>query len=288
MKKNLFNFELDKVVISNFGLVQESTKETIAAIREKQDLVVINTNRNIQSTYAFAKELNIDYSINLDGQAIYDYKKNKYIWIKYFDNNLISFVFLRYQDKPFSFYLFGNQNIYKIKRTNRTLELEKKFSLELIDKEIVDLKNKDNISSNLEYLIESKEKIFKVVIHSDSTKTILEELDFFKKNYSEIFDITYFYENTSFLELRLKNINKFFAIQWFISYLKKENSKNNIGNVISISNSIFDLYLIKETLGIVFKGSPIVLKKDAYYITEQTYNEHAFKEAVLWYYNNFN
>lgn len=80
--KNIFAFDLDGTLLDSSGKIPQSAKDAVKLIHSKGDFAVINTGRHYKATHEIASDINIDYSINLNGGEIFDFNSNLSLWRK--------------------------------------------------------------------------------------------------------------------------------------------------------------------------------------------------------------
>lgn len=278
--------DLDGTLLNQYGIVTESTKQTIKQTIDNGIDVILASGRPIHSIETIANEIGSKkYFIAGNGALIYDMEKQQAIYEKMLDKQKILEIAKICEENSI------NYNIYT---TETIIAKDLKYNVLYYYKENLqkDEKNRTSITlvDNIKEYIEksANEKFLKITI-CDESKTIfnsvLRKLKEIKnievlevghmsrktiKQGTEDVSIEYYYT-----EISLQNVNKWQAIEYLIQKIGIEKQE-----VIAIGDNMNDAEMIKNAgIGIAMGQSTPKIKEMADDITDDNEND-GVKKAI--------
>ena len=245
MKIKLFLFDIDKTFVNRKLEVFKKTKDSVEYIKNKGDLVALNTGRGPVTSKPIAEQAGIRYIVAFNGQSIFDYKENKYLYNNIMDKNLYTKLVKFLTKYNQSIITYGNENMLEWDKDNVETyydSLSSDMQLEMSKYYHHDKFN--DLSSYLKKFNSLNDNIIKVIVHTEDIKTLKEIVKDLKSNFEEF---VYYYDSNPSprpnVEVCLKDNNKMTGALKLIELLKL---KRNEVDLVAFGDGDNDVPIFKE------------------------------------------
>ena len=233
--KKMIVVDLDGTLLNRYGIVPESTKQTIKETIDNGNDVIIASGRPIDSIKTIAKEINSNnYFIAGNGSLIYDIKKDEIIYEKFLSKSKVLEIAKICEENSISYNIYTEEtiiakqlkhNVLYYYKENLKKEEKNKTSITIVEDIIEYIKNSNNEKFLKITICDETKSIFNSVIRKLKTISDIDILDVSHmsrkviKQGTEDVNIEYFYT-----EISLKEVDKWTAIEYLINKLniKKE------------------------------------------------------------------
>ena len=238
--KKMIVVDLDGTLLNRYGMVPESTKQTIKETIENGNDVIIASGRPIDSIKAIAEEIGSkNYFIAGNGALIYDIKNDKKIYEKFLNKQKVLEIIKICEENSIFYNIYTEETIIAKQLKHNVLfyykenlkKAEKdKTSITLVDNIMEYIKDSDNDKFLKITICDESKSVFNSVIRKLKTIQNIDILDVSHmsrkviRQGSEDVSIEYFYT-----EISLADVDKWNAIEYLMEKLNVPNE-----NVIAI------------------------------------------------------
>lgn len=234
--KKMIVVDLDGTLLNRYGMVPESTKQTIKETIENGNDVIIASGRPIDSIKAIAEEIGSkNYFIAGNGALIYDIKNDKKIYEKFLNKQKVLEIIKICEENSIFYNIYTEETIIAKQLKHNVLfyykenlkKAEKdKTSITLVDNIMEYIKDSDNDKFLKITICDESKSVFNSVIRKLKTIQNIDILDVSHmsrkviRQGSEDVSIEYFYT-----EISLADVDKWNAIEYLMEKLNvpKEN-----------------------------------------------------------------
>ena len=234
--KKMIVVDLDGTLLNRYGMVPESTKQTIKETIENGNDVIIASGRPIDSIKAIAEEIGSkNYFIAGNGALIYDIKNDEKIYEKFLNKQKVLEIIKICEENSIFYNIYTEETIIA-KQLKHNVLFYYKENLKKAEKDKTSITLVDNI---MEYIKESDNDKFLKITICDESKSVfnsvirklktIQNIDILDVSHmsrkvirqgSEDVSIEYFYT-----EISLADVDKWNAIEYLMEKLNvpKEN-----------------------------------------------------------------
>ena len=234
--KKMIVVDLDGTLLNRYGMVPESTKQTIKETIENGNDVIITSGRPIDSIKAIAEEIGSkNYFIAGNGALIYDIKNDEKIYEKFLNKQKVLEIIKICEENSIFYNIYTEETIIAKQLKHNVLfyykenlkKAEKdKTSITLVDNIMEYIKDSDNDKFLKITICDESKSVFNSVIRKLKTIQNIDILDVSHmsrkviRQGSEDVSIEYFYT-----EISLADVDKWNAIEYLMEKLNvpKEN-----------------------------------------------------------------
>lgn len=234
--KKMIVVDLDGTLLNRYGMVPESTKQTIKETIENGNDVIIASGRPIDSIKAIAEEIGSkNYFIAGNGALIYDIKNDEKIYEKFLNKQKVLEIIKICEENSIFYNIYTEETIIAKQLKHNVLfyykenlkKAEKdKTSITLVDNIMEYIKDSDNDKFLKITICDESKYVFNSVIRKLKTIQNIDILDVSHmsrkviRQGSEDVSIEYFYT-----EISLADVDKWNAIEYLMEKLNvpKEN-----------------------------------------------------------------
>lgn len=234
--KKMIVVDLDGTLLNRYGMVPESTKQTIKETIENGNDVIIASGRPIDSIKAIAEEIGSkNYFIAGNGALIYDIKNDEKIYEKFLNKQKVLEIIKICEENSIFYNIYTEETIIAKQLKHNVLfyykenlkKAEKdKTSITLVDNIMEYIKDSDNDKFLKITICDESKSVFNSVIRKLKTIQNIDILDVSHmsrkviRQGSEDVSIEYFYT-----EISLADVDKWNAIEYLMEKLNvpKEN-----------------------------------------------------------------
>lgn len=284
--KNIFAFDLDGTLLDQKQEVTDSVREALEIIESKGDYSVINTGRHYLTTKHISEQSGIKYSVNLNGTAVYDFNKNKYLSLSKFGNDEDIMDILKFCEiRKHSLFIYSESKIIHWKLGKRTSSIDGFFHKHLTDEEYPMVKF-ETAEEMFEWIKENNISYTKFIINSDDISEYGKQ-DFVKDVFDALADVGEIYigsEGPSQMEVSLKGTSKYTGLVNFINIM----DLNDEAKIIAFGDSYNDIGLFDNAdVSYVMDSAPNDVKRRATNITDSNVN-NGILNGVKHFYKHYN
>lgn len=228
--KKMIVVDLDGTLLNRYGMVPESTKQTIKETIKNGNDVIIASGRPIDSIKAIAEEIGSkNYFIAGNGSLIYDIKNDEIIYEKFLNKQKVLEIIKICEENSIFYNIYTEETIIT-KQLKHNVLFYYKENLKKSEKDKTSITIVDNI---IEYIKDSdNEKFLKITICDESKSVfnsvirklnIIQNIDILDVSHmsrkvirqgSEDVSIEYFYT-----EISLAEVDKWNAIEYLMKKL---------------------------------------------------------------------
>lgn len=228
--KKMIVVDLDGTLLNRYGIVPESTKQTIKETIDNGNDVIIASGRPIDSIKAIAEEIGSkNYFIAGNGSLIYDIKNDEIIYEKFLNKQKVLEIIKICEENSIFYNIYTEETIITKQLKHNVLfyykeNLKKsekdKTSITIVDNIIEYIKNSDNDKFLKITICDESKTIFNSVIRKLKTVQNIDVLDVSHmsrkviRQGSEDVSIEYFYT-----EISLAEVDKWNAIEYLMKKL---------------------------------------------------------------------
>ena len=234
--KKMIVVDLDGTLLNRYGIVPESTKQTIKETIDNGNDVIIASGRPIDSIKAIAEEIGSkNYFIAGNGALIYDIKNDEKIYEKFLNKQKVLEIIKICEENSIFYNIYTEETIIAKQLKHNVLfyykenlkKAEKdKTSITLVDNIMEYIKDSDNDKFLKITICDESKSVFNSVIRKLKTIQNIDILDVSHmsrkviRQGSEDVSIEYFYT-----EISLADVDKWNAIEYLMEKLNvpKEN-----------------------------------------------------------------
>ena len=234
--KKMIVVDLDGTLLNRYGIVPESTKQTIKETIDNGNDVIIASGRPIDSIKAIAEEIGSkNYFIAGNGSLIYDIKNDEIIYEKFLNKQKVLEIIKICEENSIFYNIYTEETIITKQLKHNVLfyykeNLKKsekdKTSITIVDNIIEYIKDSDNEKFLKITICDESKSVFNSVIRKLNTIQNIDILDVSHmsrkviRQGSEDVSIEYFYT-----EISLADVDKWNAIEYLMEKLNvpKEN-----------------------------------------------------------------
>lgn len=234
--KKMIVVDLDGTLLNRYGIVPESTKQTIKETIDNGNDVIIASGRPIDSIKAIAEEIGSkNYFIAGNGSLIYDIKNDEIIYEKFLNKQKVLEIIKICEENNIFYNIYTEETIITKQLKHNVLfyykeNLKKsekdKTSITIVDNIIEYIKDSDNEKFLKITICDESKSVFNSVIRKLNTIQNIDILDVSHmsrkviRQGSEDVSIEYFYT-----EISLADVDKWNAIEYLMEKLNvpKEN-----------------------------------------------------------------
>ena len=234
--KKMIVVDLDGTLLNRYGIVPESTKQTIKETIDNGNDVIIASGRPIDSIQAIAEEIGSkNYFIAGNGSLIYDIKNDEIIYEKFLNKQKVLEIIKICEENSIFYNIYTEETIITKQLKHNVLfyykeNLKKsekdKTSITIVDNIIEYIKDSDNEKFLKITICDESKSVFNSVIRKLNTIQNIDILDVSHmsrkviRQGSEDVSIEYFYT-----EISLAEVDKWNAIEYLMKKLNvpKEN-----------------------------------------------------------------
>lgn len=228
--KKMIVVDLDGTLLNRYGIVPESTKQTIKETIENGNDVIIASGRPIDSIKAIAEEIGSkNYFIAGNGALIYDIKNDEKIYEKFLNKQKVLEIIKICEENSIFYNIYTEETIIAKQLKHNVLfyykenlkKAEKdKTSITLVDNIMEYIKDSDNDKFLKITICDESKSVFNSVIRKLKTIQNIDILDVSHmsrkviRQGSEDVSIEYFYT-----EISLAEVDKWNAIEYLMKKL---------------------------------------------------------------------
>lgn len=228
--KKMIVVDLDGTLLNRYGIVPESTKQTIKETIDNENDVIIASGRPIDSIKAIAEEIGSkNYFIAGNGSLIYDIKNDEIIYEKFLNKQKVLEIIKICEENSIFYNIYTEETIITKQLKHNVLfyykeNLKKsekdKTSITIVDNIIEYIKDSDNEKFLKITICDESKSVFNSVIRKLNTIQNIDILDVSHmsrkviRQGSEDVSIEYFYT-----EISLAEVDKWNAIEYLMKKL---------------------------------------------------------------------
>lgn len=228
--KKMIVVDLDGTLLNRYGIVPESTKQTIKETIDNGNDVIIASGRPIDSIKAIAEEIGSkNYFIAGNGSLIYDIKNDEIIYEKFLNKQKVLEIIKICEENSIFYNIYTEETIITKQLKHNVLfyykeNLKKsekdKTSITIVDNIIEYIKDSDNEKFLKITICDESKSVFNSVIRKLNTIQNIDILDVSHmsrkviRQGSEDVSIEYFYT-----EISLAEVDKWNAIEYLMKKL---------------------------------------------------------------------
>lgn len=228
--KKMIVVDLDGTLLNRYGIVPESTKQTIKETIDNENDVIIASGRPIDSIKAIAEEIGSkNYFIAGNGSLIYDIKNDEIIYEKFLNKQKVLEIIKICEENSIFYNIYTEETIITKQLKHNVLfyykenlkKTEKdKTSITIVDNIIEYIKDSDNEKFLKITICDESKSVFNSVIRKLNTIQNIDILDVSHmsrkviRQGSEDVSIEYFYT-----EISLAEVDKWNAIEYLMKKL---------------------------------------------------------------------
>lgn len=228
--KKMIVVDLDGTLLNRYGIVPESTKQTIKEAIDNGNDVIIASGRPIDSIKAIAEEIGSkNYFIAGNGSLIYDIKNDEIIYEKFLNKQKVLEIIKICEENSIFYNIYTEETIITKQLKHNVLfyykeNLKKsekdKTSITIVDNIIEYIKDSDNEKFLKITICDESKSVFNSVIRKLNTIQNIDILDVSHmsrkviRQGSEDVSIEYFYT-----EISLAEVDKWNAIEYLMKKL---------------------------------------------------------------------
>ena len=228
--KKMIVVDLDETLLNRYGIVPESTKQTIKETIDNGNDVIIASGRPIDSIKAIAEEIGSkNYFIAGNGSLIYDIKNDEIIYEKFLNKQKVLEIIKICEENSIFYNIYTEETIITKQLKHNVLfyykeNLKKsekdKTSITIVDNIIEYIKDYDNEKFLKITICDESKSVFNSVIRKLNTIQNIDILDVSHmsrkviRQGSEDVSIEYFYT-----EISLAEVDKWNAIEYLMKKL---------------------------------------------------------------------
>lgn len=245
----IISTDLDGTLLNSQIQVPESTAKYLNELKNKGELIVINTGRNISSAMEVTNNAWFaNYVIGNNGSSIFDVEKKSIIKEILIDKEIYTGVFNLVKEKILYFDFCSDTLKYRYSEDNI-----------IIDEDFCQIINLDDLYNN-------EIKVSRMICFLKDTSNINKIADEIKNKYNSLYVliVNSIYNNSSWLDIINIKTNKYNGLIELKKALNLDDEK-----IISFGDETNDIDMIaKSHIGIAMKNANQEVKSKAKYITE--------------------
>ncbi len=235
--------DLDGTMLNSYGEVTENTKRVIKQTIQKGTEVIIASGRSIDSIKTIANEIgSTKYMIAGNGAVVYDIKNDKIVYEKYIPKNKAIDIIKTCEQNSIYYNVYTNKsiiasslrfNVLYYYKENIKKEDSKKTHITLVEDILKYVEEMQDEKIMKIFICDSTQSVFNSIIKKFEVVQDLEVLDVshmsrkvIKHGTTDV-PIEYYYT-----EISMKNVDKWYAIEYLIDKLNIE--KNEVMTIVII------------------------------------------------------
>ena len=241
--------DLDGTLLNEKSKVSRYTRKQLKRYKDEGSIITIATGRIYSMAVDALKNLKyVDYIITDNGACVYDIKEKKYIYSNYISRDIVKNIYNMFNDR-FKYINFCDKN-YVFKYTEEKCDNFKRLKL-----------------INSYKKLESKAKdITHITIKTKVNDEIFDVAKEIRENYPTLEPIIMqdSFENDKWLDISVKNCNKFNTINWLIN---RKNIKSD--EIIVFGDGLNDIDMVANfPNGVAMNNALDEVKMNTKYITK--------------------